>query len=119
MIQTEQRKTDRLARAVQIALLTGLIPAAVVLAIGLAVALASGQPRPDGPPAKLLALLSGVIHGQGVPMLDLGIVLLMLTPLLRVIVLAIGWTIRRDLHFALTALTVATLLALSLILGTG
>jgi uncharacterized membrane protein len=91
----------------------------LALTIGLVVALVSGQPRLDGRPPKLPALLNGVIHGHGVSLLDLGIVVLMLTPLLRVVVLALGWSIRRDWHFALTALTVAIVLAISLILGSG
>jgi Protein of unknown function (DUF1634) len=110
---------DNLARAVHVALLTGLIPSGLLMAIGLIVALTSGQPRPDAPPPGIGVLIRQALAGQGVSLLALGTVFLMLTPLLRVIVLALGWALRRDWRFALIAFTVLTLLTISLTLGFG
>ncbi len=110
---------DRLARAVHIALLTGLIPSGLLLAVGLIVALSSGQPRPDLPPPGIGVMIRRAFSGEGVSLVELGTVSLMLTPLLRVIVLALGWSLRRDWRFALVAFIVLTLLAISLTLGFG
>ncbi len=110
---------DPLARAVQIVLLTGLIPSGILLALGLIVALASGQPRPDTPPAGFGVLIRTAPHGESVSMLELGVLLLMLTPLLRVIVLAVGWASQRNWRFAPVAVVVLSLLAISLAIGVG
>ncbi len=53
------------------------------------------------------------IAGDRTAILDLGLLLLMLTPVLRVTILAIGWLTARQTRFALVALTVLLLLALS------
>src|SRR5689334_3493701 len=103
MESNSNRDADPLARAVQLALLSGLIPSGILLALGLIVALSSGQPRPDTPPAGFGALIRSALHGESVSLLDLGVLLLMLTPLLRVIVLAVGWTSGRNWRFALVA----------------
>jgi uncharacterized membrane protein len=54
-----------------------------------------------------------------VPLLDLGLLALMLTPLVRIIILAGGWALRRDFRFALVALVVLLLLIASLLKGVG
>ena len=41
----------------------------------------------------------------------------MLTPLVRIVILAVGWALRRDFRFALVALTVLLLLIASLFIG--
>jgi uncharacterized membrane protein len=43
----------------------------------------------------------------------------MLTPILRVLVLAIGWLLEKEWRFAAIALCVLALLATSVVLGTG
>ena len=110
---------DVLALAVQVTLLMGLIPSGLLMVSGLFIALISGQPRPDTPPPGIGTLVQSALGSNGVALLSLGVVLLMLTPLLRVVVLATGWFLRRDWRFALVALTVLSLLAISLALGFG
>jgi uncharacterized membrane protein len=110
---------DVLARAVQVTLLMGLIPSGLLMVSGLFIALISGQPRPDTSPPGIGTLVQTALRFDGVALLSLGVVLLMLTPLLRVVVLAAGWSLRRDWRFALVALSVLSLLAISLTLGFG
>jgi uncharacterized membrane protein len=43
----------------------------------------------------------------------------MLTPILRVIVLGVGWLLEREWRFAAIAFFVLALLATSMVLGTG
>ncbi|MBV8557098.1 MAG: DUF1634 domain-containing protein [Planctomycetaceae bacterium] len=100
-------------------LLSGLAVSALLLALGLGLALIRGGPRPEGPPHPLSALLRGAAHGEGVDLLDLGLLILIGTPVLRVAVLAVGWWTMGDRRFAAVALTVLALLGLSLALGLG
>ena len=64
-------------------------------------------------------LFRSALDGDGFAVLDWGVVTLMLTPLLRIIVLATGWAWRRDFRFALVALLVLALLTASLLIGVG
>jgi uncharacterized membrane protein len=110
-------KTDPLARAVHVGLLTGSAVSALLFASGLAIALTSGKPRPDVPPQLDTTLFRAALHFDAVPLLDLGLLALMLTPLVRIVILAGGWALRRDFRFALVAVTVLLLLIASLFMG--
>jgi uncharacterized membrane protein len=112
-------KSDRLARAVHVCLLAGSAVSAVLFTIGLFLILSRAQVRPTEPPQIGSALLRSAVDGDGFAVLDLGVITLMLTPLLRIIVLATGWTARRDFRFALVALLVLALLISSLLIGFG
>ena len=63
--------------------------------------------------------MSKAAKGDGTAILQLGLLVLMLTPVARVVVLAVGWLVDREWRFALVALFVFALLMTSLILGTG
>jgi uncharacterized membrane protein len=52
-------------------------------------------------------------------MLYSGLVVLMLTPVARVVILVVGWFLQRELRFGLVALCVLLMLCVSLFLGTG
>ncbi|MBX6313696.1 MAG: DUF1634 domain-containing protein [Isosphaeraceae bacterium] len=109
----------RLERWVHWALLTGLVASGLLLALGLITALASGRPRPEGPPPPLALVIRAAVRGEGVGLIDLGLLALIGTPLLRVAVLAIGWAVERQWIFVAVALTVLGLLLLSFTLGVG
>jgi uncharacterized membrane protein len=58
-------------------------------------------------------------HASGVALMELGVLLLLLTPVLRVLVLALGWTARREARMAFISLIVLALLAISVLFGMG
>jgi len=58
-------------------------------------------------------------EANGVAWMQLGVLVLLFTPVLRVLVLAIGWAIERDWRMALVALVVLVLLAISLVVSVG
>ncbi len=51
--------------------------------------------------------------------MTIGLLILMLTPIARVIVLGVDWLLEGERLFAAVAATVLTLLAISVVLGTG
>jgi uncharacterized membrane protein len=98
-------------------LLLGVAVSGTLLLLGMAIALFAHQPRPEGPPPELGSLLGAALTGSGMAVIDIGLLLLMATPLLRVAVLVGGWALAGDRRFATVALTVLALLALSVVLG--
>lgn len=100
-------------------LLAGLVVSGLLMAAGLAVALGTGRPRPDGPPAPLGSNLRLAARGDGVGLMDLGLLVLMATPVLRVVVLAVGWGLERHWRFLAVALAVLGLLGVSAWMGVG
>lgn len=119
MQATETSKTDALARAVHVSLLTGSVVSALLFAVGLTIALTSGKPRPDVLPQLDTSLFRAAFHFDAVPLLDLGLLALMLTPVVRIVILAGGWCLRRDFRFAFVALGVLLLVMVSLLIGVG
>ena len=109
----------RLEHWVHWSLLSGLVLERLLLALGLGLALIRGGPRPEEPPPALTMLLRGAVRGEGVDLLDLGLLILIGTPVLRVAVLAAGWGRAGDRRFAAIALTVLALLGLSMAPGLG
>jgi uncharacterized membrane protein len=108
-----------LQRWVHVVLLGGVILSGVVLAAGLGLVLVTHQPRPEGVPPTVGQLHWSAVHADGVATLYVGLLLLMLTPLVRVAALAVGWLLGGDRRFALAAAVVLALLVLSLWLGVG
>lgn len=106
-------------RWVQRVLFLGVAVSGLLLGSGLIVLFVRHEPRPEGPPPELLSLFRSAFAGSGLAIIYLATMLLMATPILRVAVLAIGWTIAGDRRFALVALIVLGLLGLSVALGVG
>lgn len=67
----------------------------------------------------MLELLQQAMHGNWPDVLNIAIVLSLFTPVARVLVLAVGWGLRREGRMALVALTVLVLLTVSLFLSAG
>jgi uncharacterized membrane protein len=109
----------RLEHAVHLTLLAGLAASGVLLIAGLALSLAHGHSQPSGPPPPLAVILRGALREDGISLINLGLLVLILTPLMRVLVLALGWTAQRQWRFAAVSCTVLGLLILSLVLGVG
>jgi uncharacterized membrane protein len=116
---TDAHVSRRLARWVHRVLLAGVLVAGVLMAVGLTVALIREQPRPVGRPEPIGELPGRAVNGDGVAMIELGLVVLILTPAVRLAVLAAGWLAAGDRRFAAVALTVLALLGLGVWLGVG
>lgn len=112
-------RPNHLEHWVHWSLMLGLAISGTLLILGLAITLIAGQSRPAGPPPSFSTLLAGARLGDGVSLLNLGLLILLATPMLRVAVLAAGWAFERSWRFASVALLVLALLILSLSLGLG
>ena len=119
MMRDEHHDPDALAGWVHWSLMIGLVMSGAMLMVGLIAVLARHEPRPNDRPPALPAIIQRATAGQGVALLNMGVLLLMATPVARVIVLAVGWTVRRDYRMAAVALCVLALLAISLFIGAG
>lgn len=115
----DTHRPSALERLVHWTLLTGLAISALMLVAGLGFALGTGEPRPDGEPPSVSRIVRAAAGGDGVALLDLGLLMLILTPVLRVAVLAIGWAVERDWRFAAVAVAVLGLLGLGFVMGLG
>lgn len=119
MAEHAKQDSHRLNHWVHYSLLAGSSLSALVLLAGMILTLTMHQERPQGPPPGLGTLLHQVTRADGVALLDLGLLILMCTPILRVVVLGIGWLAGGDRRFAMVAFVVLALLLASLFLGVG
>lgn len=102
-------------RFVQWVLRGGLALACVLLAIGLAMALATGEHAARA--VRLHEVLSDGTTADRV--IACGLLLLAMTPVVRVLSLVVIWMIERDKKFAMVALVVVVVLALAIASGHG
>jgi uncharacterized membrane protein len=110
---------NRLAHWVHWSLLAGVLLSGLVLAVGLARDPARGPSEAAGQEVTLTAVIHGAEHEDGVSLINLGLLLLMATPILRIAVLGVGWLVSGEGRFASAALVVLLLLLLSIKLGLG
>lgn len=116
---TSSPRSSRLEHWVHWTLLAGVIASGTLGLVGLTLIFAGSEPRPDGPPPSIAVLFKSALKADGVAITELALLLLMVTPLARVAVLAVGWCLEGNRRFALVALAVLALLAMSLSLGIG
>jgi uncharacterized membrane protein len=116
---TEPDSLHRVQHWVHLSLVTGLVLSGGLLILGLVVALLSGQPRLHGPPPPLRDVLRAAAAGEGDALLQVGLLVLVATPVVRVAVLALGWGLSGDRRFMAVSLVVLALLAVSFFLGVG
>lgn len=110
---------DRLARWVHWSLLIGVLISGVVLAAGVWRDPTLGPQERSGKVLSIPEVLQGASRLEGVPLINLGLLLLMATPILRIAVLGCGWFFSGDIHFAMASAVVMLLLILSIGLGIG
>ena len=103
-------------RDVQLLLRIGLGTAALLMAAGLLVALASG-PLPNSP-LQVHALWQRDT-ALSVRLCGLGILVLSATPAVRVLALIVLWVEERDWKYAAVAAIVAVMLGVAIVLGGG
>jgi len=109
---------DPLRHIVHYSLLGGVALSGLVLVIGLTLGLGQTPVEHKTPP-HLAVLLPLAFSGQSTAVLNLGLLILLLTPLVRVATLSLGWAIRRQWLFAAVAALVLALLLTSMFLGVG
>jgi uncharacterized membrane protein len=107
-------RTD-LRRIVGRLLLGGVVLSGVLLAAGLAMGMRDGE----GPErfATLREMLRAALEGNGAAIIGWGLLVLMATPILRVMVLAAGWAMEGNTRFAAIAVGVLVMLGVSMSLG--
>jgi hypothetical protein len=114
---SDEQNENRLAHAVSVTLCSGLTACVILILLGW---FFTGRTEPENTHIRgVVALPARAVRGDGTALLELGLLVLMLTPVARVLILAIGWGRTRDWTFSLIAFCVLSLLGLSLILGTG
>jgi uncharacterized membrane protein len=98
-----------------VALGVGVASACLIMAAGLVMALAEGRLRQHGvTPGEVWRLVAG-----GLPngVMALGLLVLVATPMLRVLLLAAGFAVARDRRFTAVALGVGAMILLGVLLG--
>jgi len=103
----------------------GVVLAATVVVIGGALGLrnAAGTSRPDyhvfhGTAQALrnpASILAGALHGDGASVIQFGLLLLIATPILRVVFALVGFLIERDWLYSVVSLLVLAILIYSLV----
>ena len=119
---TEQRVEQLIGNLLRMGV---LVAAAVALIGGIAFMIQNGAMTPDhatfrGQP-EMLSTLTGIIAGAGAfqpaAIVQLGIVLLIATPVARVLLTLVAFAIQRDWIFVLISAIVLALLGYSLFVG--
>ena len=118
-MNSDAGQAQRLQRWVHRSLVAGLLASALLLAGGLLAATMARQPDEGEAPQSLAVLVRSALRGEGAALMTLGILVLMATPILRVGVLAAGWSLEGERRFACIAGSVLILLGASLYLGLG
>lgn len=113
----QQDHSSKTAHWVHYSLLSGLVVSGLLLGLGLVLVFVEHLPRPIQVPQAGFELLRHAMHGEGIAILNLGLLILILTPGLRVAVLVVRWSLDGDWRFAAVALFVLVLLCFSMGLG--
>jgi uncharacterized membrane protein len=111
-------KKERTLSRVSTILLIGSYCAAALLVLGLGMSLLQAQPQggaavPVG--LSLSALIGSLLRGEPTAVLNLGILVMMLTPFLRVVVAAFSFFSEKDFTYASVALGVMLILLFTII----
>jgi uncharacterized membrane protein len=118
-MKNKTESTDPLARWVHWSLLAGVLISGLLLIVGLVLTLSRNEFRTESLHLHVSMFIRDALAGHGPALLNLGIIVLMLTPICRVLVLCIGWLLERQYRMALVALCVLVLLAVSLVIAVG
>lgn len=119
MSNHEVEERDHLAGWVSWSLLIGVTLSGIVLATGLLLDPTRSVHEQAGQSVSIPDILKGSAHQDGVPMINLGLLLLMATPVLRIMVLGLGWMLKGKIGLVAVALGVLLLLLASMLLGIG
>ncbi len=110
-----KHRHDRLDRWIGAVLKYGMLLSLAVLLLGLALYIV----EPSGPEVDLSLpeIAQGVLRGDAIAVIDLGIVLLIATPLSRVITATVVFMVDREPRYAALSLIVLAMVSLAIFLG--
>lgn len=113
----EVRSLD-INRVVRWVLLTGVLTSVSLIVVGLLLLLVTAAPHRNYvlPVGQALA---EALRFRPTPWLDLGILVLMFTPIIRVVAALVVYARERDWRYVVVSLIVLTVLGLSMALGRG
>ena len=108
--------SQRLAHWVHWTLLAGVCLSGVLLGLGLVLffwhgQVSQAQANMGTPPSLDLKNIE-----NGIGLMQIGLLILIATPMMRVLVLALGWSFSKNIRFAVVAWLVLALLVISLLL---
>ncbi len=109
-----QETEEKAEKAIAVILRYGSMVSAFVMALGVAVAFFRGGTAAMSIDAKPGALLMKAFSLDPLGVIELGILLLLLTPVFRVAVALIGFAVERDHKYALIALGVLVVMLSSI-----
>lgn len=112
----DTNKECQIDHLVHSTLLAGVSMSAILLMVGLFLVLVRGTPRPEAAP-PLSEILRQALMANGVDLIYLGLLLLMITPVVRVMMLIYGYARIGWWRFALISLLVLLLLGMGFALG--
>lgn len=124
-----QQKKDALVRQTEVIisfiLRAGVVVSGVIIAFGSVLYFIEAARQPNGPhaPPHELATIGGILHdlltGDPLAIIMLGLILLLLTPVLRVIVSIGAFALERDWRYVAITSLVLIILIISFLLGKG
>jgi uncharacterized membrane protein len=102
--------------AISLVLRYGSLSSAVLMALGLALMLLRGSATALAGFHRVEAavLLAGLVRSDPAAVTEAGVLLLLLTPILRIIVAVLSFALERDLKYVLISLGVLLIVALSI-----
>lgn len=106
----------KINRYIRIVLMVGMLSSVVTMIIGL-VMLGFSEGTWENVPLSLSGIVEGIAHGNPIAVIDLGILMLIATPLARVIAALIAFALGRETKFVMVALGVLTVVAIAVFVG--
>lgn len=121
--QQQQAKRQERAAEVEIAvskmLRIGIVLAGLVIVVGLTLFLVTGDSGYPGDtfPTSLPDIVQGMLQLKSVAIIEVGLILLILTPVFRVFVSMLAFIHEKDYRFVLISIFVLVILVISFVLG--
>jgi uncharacterized membrane protein len=111
----------RLSGEVQTTLRVGIVVAAALLLLGIGLALIGGTANILAAPSRISvgSIPTRLLDGNGQAFILLGVLVLVFTPIVRVLVSFAHFTRRRDYPFSVITAFVLAVLAVSVLIGLG
>lgn len=113
VMMLESRDVNRYIRLV---LLVGMILSVGVMILGL-IMLAVSDASWEAVPLSLGEIFRGLMEGNPIAMIDLGILLLIATPLTRVVAALIAFALNRETKFVGVAILILVVVGVAVVLG--